>query len=137
MNQNKNIDSSKSKNQRKQRRKELIKQDIINIAEKYFLEENFDNVMIEQVAILSGYSKATIYNYFSSKEEIFLGVFIKSFQVLTEILLNIEFEHGLQSLGQGYLVFVEKYPNYAKLFSSPQSLISILLLNTVFRQNRV
>lgn len=120
MTQKTNIDRFKSKSQRKQRRKELVKNDIINIAEKYFLDVNFDNVMIEQLATLSGYSKATIYNYFSSKEEIFLRVFIKSFQALIETLQNFDFETGLLSLGEGYLLFVDKYPHYAKLFSSPE-----------------
>ena len=120
MDQNANIDSSKSKNQRKQRRKESVKNDIINIAEKYFLNVNFDNVMIDQLATISGYSKATIYNYFNSKEEIFLGVFIKSFEALIETLQDFKFKNGLLSLGQGYLLFVDKYPNYAKLFSSSQ-----------------
>ena len=120
MSNNDNTDHYQSKNKRKQRRKELIKNDIISVAEKYFLNADFDDVMIDQLVTISGYSKATIYNYFNSKEEIFLGIFIRAFDALIETFQNFSFETGLLSLGQGYLLFVDNYPHYAKLFSSHQ-----------------
>lgn len=120
MTKNNQLDTDKIKIQRKERKKDFVKQEIIQTAEKYFLTVDFENVMIEQLAKLSGYSKATIYNYFESKEEIFLEIFIKAFDSLIETLHNFNFENGILSLGQGYLQFVDNYPNYAKLFSSPQ-----------------
>ena len=112
------------KNKRKGRQKEFVKNEIIKVAEKSFIDNGFDNTMIEHIAIKSGYSKATIYNYFSSKEEIFLGVLIKAFSLLIDTL-DVFFqdknnEKTLLSLGNAYLTYAENYPNYSKFYSTPQ-----------------
>ena len=77
--------------------------------------ENFDKIADE-----AGYSKATIYNYFESKDDIFVAVAAKVFEKLYhtfESILkqsNVKFE--LRSLGDAYVIFLDDYPDYAGFF---------------------
>ncbi len=60
--------------------------EIINAAEKVFAEKDFSKATIAQIAKLAGVADATIYEYFSSKEEILLSIGIKRFdRFLSEV----------------------------------------------------
>ncbi|MHA2085314.1 MAG: TetR/AcrR family transcriptional regulator [Candidatus Thorarchaeota archaeon] len=84
------------------------------------IAHGYDQTMIEKVADEAGYTKPTIYNYFDSKDDLFIAVVAKTFERLYEILDNTMKQPGvvydLRSLGDAYLVFVEKYPDEAGLF---------------------
>ncbi|MRW88582.1 TetR family transcriptional regulator [Duganella sp. FT80W] len=53
---------------------ETRRQAILDIAEQVFAELGFERASMDEVSKRGGGSKATIYNYFASKEELFLQV---------------------------------------------------------------
>ena len=54
-----------------QRAKEEVRRRLLEAAAEQFAERGFDVTNIDQVALAAGVAKGTIYNYFSSKEELF------------------------------------------------------------------
>jgi AcrR family transcriptional regulator len=103
--------------ERKQRRDNIIK-----TAEWFFINQGYDQAMVDQIASKAGYSKATIYNYFESKDDLFIAVVSKAFEKMFQIMETAFKTQGvnyeLLSLGNAYLTFVEEYPGYARLFES-------------------
>jgi len=55
--------------------KEKKKQRIVNSANKIFARDGYFNAKVEKIAIAADVGKGTIYEYFSSKDELFLNVF--------------------------------------------------------------
>ncbi len=53
---------------------EARRQAIIEVAKDAFIRQGFENTSMSEIASRVGGSKATLYNYFSSKEEIFAAV---------------------------------------------------------------
>ncbi len=50
------------------------RQAILEIAKDSFTKQGFEQTSMSHIAKMLGGSKATLYNYFSSKEEIFTAV---------------------------------------------------------------
>ena len=73
------IDGRKS---RKERETELRRQIIIEAAEKLFLSEGYENTTMDEIARLSEYSKGTLYKYFKSKDELYLAIGIKTYELI-------------------------------------------------------
>jgi len=116
----KNSASPKSKRlerERKQRRKAIIK-----IAKGYFASQGYEQTLVDKIAGEAGYTKMTIYNYFESKDDLFIAVVSEAYQKLYEImdsyLKQAEVSYELRSMGNAYLAFFEKYPDEAILFES-------------------
>ncbi|MFW9903801.1 MAG: TetR/AcrR family transcriptional regulator [Candidatus Thorarchaeota archaeon] len=103
--------------ERKQRRDNIIK-----TAEWFFTNQGYDQTMVDHIASKAGYSKATIYNYFNSKDDLFIAVvskaFEKMFHIMETTLKTQSVKYELLTLGNAYLTFVEEYPDYARLFES-------------------
>ncbi len=59
---------------RKEREKLFKKHEIISAAAKLFANKGFDKTTLDEIASASEFGKGTIYNYFSSKEEIFTAL---------------------------------------------------------------
>ena len=55
--------------------KEKKKQRIVNSANKIFARDGYFNAKVEEIAIAADVGKGTIYEYFSSKDDLFLNVF--------------------------------------------------------------
>lgn len=108
--------------QRLERERKQRRDDIIKTAEKFFINQGYDKTMVDQIALKAGYSKATIYNYFDSKDDLFVAVVSKAFEKMFQIMENTfntpNVEYELLTLGNAYLAFVEEYPDYAGLFES-------------------
>lgn len=87
---------------------EARRQAIIDVAKEAFCQQGFENTSMSEIANRVGGSKATLYNYFSSKEEIFTAVmdsaaaehFVVGFDILHE---NKDIETVLTELGIHYL----------------------------------
>jgi len=103
--------------ERKHRRDNILK-----TAERFFINQGYEQTMVDQIALEAGYSKATIYNYFESKDDLFIAVvsiaFEKLFQIMKNTLNEPDVKYELRSLGDAYLTFVDEYPDYAGLFDS-------------------
>ncbi len=84
------------------------RQAILEIAQKSFLEQGFEKTSMSFIAKELGGSKATLYNYFTSKEEIFEAVMHQGMaeQILESFLLlrdKKDLETDLKTFGFKYL----------------------------------
>ncbi|WP_428241042.1 TetR/AcrR family transcriptional regulator [Gynuella sp.] len=81
---------------------------IVDAAKQVFSETGFESASMNEIARRVGFSKATVYNYFSSKEEIFLSV-METFarRQLAEAFNTLEAESdllpSLKSFSESYL----------------------------------
>jgi TetR/AcrR family transcriptional regulator len=106
---------------RKEKEIEQRKKDILIVAEKLFLSQGYDDTTMDQIAQVAEFSKGTVYKYFSSKDEIYLTLGIKSYQMIidkTKKLTENE-EPGVSQLiavGRAYFEFYKEAPEYAMIF---------------------
>ena len=111
---------STQKEKRKERQRKIRRDSIINIAEQSFIENGYDEAKIDQIAEDAGYTKATIYNYFDSKDDLFAAVLAKTYQRMQETISSHlqESDYSIQSMGEAYLRFVNKYPDQSGFIDS-------------------
>jgi AcrR family transcriptional regulator len=84
---------------------------ILKIAYEAFLDEGYATTSMSSIAAKLGGSKATLYNYFSSKEELFIAVIDEKCQDVQHLLFETDFEQEtfeatLKGLGQRFLTFL-------------------------------
>jgi len=81
---------------------------IVDIAHAAFLSDGYAATSMSTIAARVGGSKATLYNYFSSKEELFAAVVAKKCEQLQVLLYNAQVEGGdfrsaMQNFGERFL----------------------------------
>jgi AcrR family transcriptional regulator len=108
--------------ERLEREKKQRRRAIISVARRFFAKQGYDQAMIDDIAQAAGYTKMTIYNYFDSKDDLFIAVVSEAYQKLYEMMNShlgrddVSFE--IRSMGEAYLSFFETYPDDAILFES-------------------
>lgn len=68
---------------------DIRKEEIINACEKLYKKENFKDITIKRIGEETSFSRTSIYNYFQTKEEIFLALFQREYEKWTNDLNNI------------------------------------------------
>lgn len=106
---------------RKEREIEQRKVFILQKAEKLFLSQGYNDTTMDQIAEESEFSKGTVYKYFLSKDEIYLTLGIKAYQMIIEKTKQfIEKEETgiaqLMAVGKAYHEFYKDSPEYALIF---------------------
>ena len=114
-----NIDNKKTS--RKQRETELRKQIILEASEKLFLSKGYEDTTMDEIATEAEFSKGTLYNYFESKEELYLAIGTKAYEIIIDLTKNfIEKQKPgvdqLKTVGYAYYEFTKKFPGYAHIF---------------------
>lgn len=109
--------------ERKQREKEKRRQAIIEAASKVFMKKGLEGSTMEEIAAQAELSKATLYLYFTNKEELFLAVLIIVLSKFIEVMGSNQkdensVQDNLRALGRSYMDFYEKYPAYYKLLNT-------------------
>ncbi len=106
---------------RKERETQLRRNIIIEAAEELFLHQGYDHTSMEEIAHKSEFSKGTLYNYFNSKEDLYLAIAIKAYKILID--LTKQFTQNkkpgmeqIKQIGYAYYKFTKSYPNYANIF---------------------
>ncbi len=69
---------------RKERERLRRREDILAAAKKVFAEKGFAGSTLDEIAIVAEYGKGTIYNYFSSKEELFITLIREGLKAFKE-----------------------------------------------------
>lgn len=59
---------------RKQREKEMRRNEIVDAAEKLFYKKGFDNVTMDEIADAVEFSKGSLYIYFKNKDSLFFAI---------------------------------------------------------------
>lgn len=70
-------------------RTEARKEEIIRACEKLYQSMSFKDITLKEIGNETSFSRPTIYNYFQTKEEIFLALFEKEYERWNEELLSI------------------------------------------------
>lgn len=114
-----NIENKKSS--RKQRETELRKQIILEAAEKLFLSNGYEDTTMDEIANEAEFSKGTLYNYFTSKEELYLAIGTKAYEIIIDYTkTSIEKQKPgvdqLKTVGYAYYEFTKNFPGYTHIF---------------------
>ncbi|WP_319528856.1 TetR/AcrR family transcriptional regulator [uncultured Cohaesibacter sp.] len=91
------------------------RQEIIAVASKVFGEQGYHKASMSAISTELGGSKATLYGYFKSKEELFAAVLTNTLEEPSQVVFDIidsrhddEIESVLLDFGLSYLKFVTK-----------------------------
>jgi AcrR family transcriptional regulator len=76
--------------ERKQREKDLRREQIQNAAKHLFIKKSYSSTTIEEIAQQAELSPATIYNYFKNKEELYISLNLISLQYLLDEVTKID-----------------------------------------------
>ena len=100
---------------RKEREKTEMKRQILNAAQKLFLEQGFEKTSIRNIAEEIEYSAGTIYLYFKDKNEILFALHVEAFSVLMQamqegIMSKTDPFDKLIALGKYYLKYAFENP---------------------------
>ena len=68
--------------ERKEREKEHRKEEILNAAQKVFFDKGLPTATMDEIAEAAELSKGTLYLYYKSKEDLYLGVMMRGMQTL-------------------------------------------------------
>jgi AcrR family transcriptional regulator len=86
-------------------RREKTRQDLLNAAEMCFITRGFHATSVDEVAERAGYTKGAVYSNFTSKEDLFFGVYQRRVDhVLTEVVPGLReagAERAFDSLATG------------------------------------
>ena len=90
---------------------EARREAIVEAAAEAFRERGFEAASMADVAVRVGGSKATLYNYFSSKEQLFAAVMLKAAKtqagpIFEKFRIDPDLEPALLRFGREYLPFV-------------------------------
>ncbi len=99
---------------------EKVKNDIIEAALELIIDVGFNNMSMRKLAEKVGMTATNLYYYYSGKDEIYLNLQIKGFQLLFGIIEDIyESEkdpcEALRKMIQGYLEFGINNPDYYRV----------------------
>ena len=110
--------------QRKEREKEQRRNEIITKAIDLFISKGYDNTTMEDIALKASLSKGTLYNYFDSKDDLYLVVATIAMKKLNDyydgLYKNPLFER-LLSLGYATYEFSKKFPELYNIASDIRS----------------
>ncbi len=110
---------------RKNKIKEIRKNDIIDAAQEVIFSKGYNQASMDEISKQAEFSKRTVYSYFSSKEEIYFEIMVRGYNLLNEQIQNIFNEipkkTALEKIKQMGLViykFSTQYPNYFEAIMS-------------------
>lgn len=106
-------------NERREKEKEIRRNDIIEAAERVFFKKGFDDATVDDVAKEAEFSKRTVYVYFNSKEQIYFEIMTRGYKLLISMLKD-DLQKGksgtaIEEIRQMYLTvyrFSKDYPEY-------------------------
>jgi AcrR family transcriptional regulator len=103
--------------ERKEREKESRREAIVAAAQKVFFEKGIENTTMRDIAEETELSKATLYLYFTDKEELTFEILLLTFQRVNELIRTAADSHAtgyqkLQSISAAYMDFYREYPQY-------------------------
>jgi AcrR family transcriptional regulator len=103
--------------ERREREKERRRNEIIESAERVFFSKGWTVATMDDVAADAELSKATLYLYFKSKEELYVAILVRGSRILNSMFEEAvrNKENGLlmsEAIGRAYVSFFYEYPDY-------------------------
>lgn len=120
------------RSERERHRREENKKFILEVAERIFSQKGYSLTTMDEIAQEAQFSKATLYQYFKNKREMFFDIIYKSFEeVLQKIIkiqkMNVNAEEKLKKAIHtiGYYYHTKK--NIARIFIMEKAMMRKLL----------
>lgn len=101
---------------------EKRREEIINACERLYQSMSFRDITLKEIGNVTSFSRPTIYNYFQTKEEIFLALYEKEYDCWNEDLIGIL--NGHEDLSNEELA-----DELAKSISKRKQLLKLLSMN--------
>ena len=79
---------------------EARKEEIMNACEQLYQTMNFKEITLKEIGEVTTFTRTSIYNYFQTKEEIFLALFQREYELWSEALEGILRRPGMLSRRQ-------------------------------------
>jgi AcrR family transcriptional regulator len=107
---------------RREKEKQVREAEIVAAAEGIFYQKGLDGASMDEVAQAAQFTKRTIYQYFPSKEELYLAVALKGFHLLmtyfeAAIAAGATGFEKIQRSGQAYYQFYKDHPDSFRLIN--------------------
>ena len=99
---------------------DVRREEIINACEELYKKENFKDITLKQIGDKTTFSRTSIYNYFQTKEEIFLALFQREYEKWIEDLNKIYEKNErlmIEELTNKLAHTIEKRPTLLKLLA--------------------
>ena len=99
---------------------DIRREEIINSCEKLYETENFKDITIKHIGENTSFSRTSIYNYFQTKEEIFLALFQREYEKWIDDLDKVydgNDELTKEEFASKLAHTIEKRPTLLKLLS--------------------
>ena len=114
------LDTTLEKPSRKERRKEMTRDLILNAAETIFSQKGLSEATMDQIADQAALSKGSLYNYFTSKDDLEIALAARSYEKLTALFSDAIDPQisGLEQFGRSgwaFYQFDQDYPIYSQI----------------------
>ncbi|MGB3860938.1 MAG: TetR/AcrR family transcriptional regulator [Candidatus Aminicenantaceae bacterium] len=125
--------------ERKRHRERENKQFILNAAENVFAKKGFALATMDDIAEAAQFSKATLYRYFKSKQEMFMEIIVNAFDEAYKNSVKIQEKdinssEKLRELIHYILGYYQRKKNLSRIFIMEQSAMKKLLKIDVSKQ---
>ena len=101
---------------------EARKEEIITACEKLYETMSFKDITIKEIGKATSFTRTSVYNYFQTKEEIFLAILQREYEKWVDELSLIEAEHDALSINE----FADKI---AKSLEHRKLLLKLMTMN--------
>ena len=98
------------------------KEEIVNACEQLYQTMSFKDITLKEIGKVTSFSRTSIYNYFQTKEEIFLALFEREYDRLNEELQEV-------SKADETLTKKEVAERIAQTIANRQQLLKLLAMN--------
>jgi AcrR family transcriptional regulator len=108
---------------RRDRLRVLQKEAILEAAEEVFATEGFHRAKMRDIAAKADFATGSLYNYFSSKEDIFVSIMERRMDVLFQRLLEtvdsgLDFITQVEKLAAIHVAFMDAHRSFFTIFAS-------------------
>ncbi len=132
---------------RRKREKQYRISTILNSAQKVFFEKGFIKATMDEIAIGAAISKPTIYQYFETKEDLFLSFALPIIEEIDEAMITIEIrldndeiitaQQLIEELFNYYFIIYKKSPEMFSVLQVFQETKRLFGLSTQIKENIV
>ncbi|MEX1276329.1 MAG: TetR/AcrR family transcriptional regulator [Bacteroidota bacterium] len=107
--------------ERKEREREHRREEILNAAQRVFFEKGLQPATMDEIAEAAELSKGTLYLYYKSKEDLYLGVMIRGIDILHNMLAEATSTDEptivkIKNLGDTYYRYFKEHRSFFRMF---------------------
>lgn len=120
--------------ERRQREREQRRQKILEAARRIFFQRGYRNSTMEMIAAEAELGKGTLYEYFATKEELYVGLLEDGLRLLDAAMVRVSeetamepVEEAIRAMARQYWRFAEENPEYFTLLMHVSTAIELPL----------